>query len=274
MVCFESDFIVISGEMKNRTPSIGLALGGGAVLGAAHIGVLRALEEREIRPTYISGTSIGAFVGALYAFGTSVDELESIALEMDWLHLTHFKLSKMGFLSNEKIGKNILDRIGHARIEESGIPLAVVTTDISTGEKVILRKGVLFKAVMASSCLPGIFIPVEWEDRLLVDGFLCENVPVDPLKEMGAERILAVDLTSNRSLKRPNDLIDLLSNTFDIGFRNMITREFDPETTVVIQPELSGYSKTNTQKTRELIRAGYEAAIQTLNEQAKRLNGG
>ncbi|MGM0506019.1 MAG: patatin-like phospholipase family protein [Bacteroidota bacterium] len=258
--------------MKNQSPSIGLALGGGAVLGAAHIGVLRALEEHKIRPTHISGTSIGAFVGALYAFGTSVDDLESIALEMDWLQLTNFKLSKMGLLSNEKIGKRIQDRIGRVRIEESDIPLAVVATDISTGEKVILREGVLFKAVMASSCLPGIFIPIEWEGRLLVDGFLCENVPVEPLEEMGTDRIVAVDLTSNRSFKRPNDIIDLLSNTFDIGFRNMITREFDPGTTIVIQPELSGYSKTNTRKTRELIKAGYNAAIQTLNEQSDRLS--
>lgn len=257
--------------MTDTKPSIGLALGGGAVLGAAHVGVLRALEEEGIEPDCISGTSIGAFVGALYAFGTSVDELESIALEMDWLHLTHFRLSKMGFLSNEKIGKRILDRIGKARIEESPIPLSVIATDISTGERIILREGALFKAVMASSCLPGIFIPVEWDDRLLVDGFLCENVPVEPLEQIGARKIIAVDLTSNRSFKRPKDIIDLLSNTFDIGFRNMIARDFDSETTIVIQPELSAYSKTNTKKTKELIQAGYDATRRVLDEQGHRL---
>lgn len=250
---------------------IGVALGGGAVLGSAHIGILRALEEAGIEPDYISGTSIGAFVAALYASGVPIDELESIAIELDWLDMTNFKLSRLGLLGNDKIGKLVLETVGKKLIEETSIPLAIVATDISTGEEIVLRNGLLYKAVMASSCLPGIFIPVEWENHLLVDGFLCENVPVSPLKTMGAEKVIACDLTSNRKFHRPDDVIDVLSNTFDIGFRNMIIRNYDEEVTLLVQPELSSYSRTNTSKTRELIQKGYEAGREAVRNQKKKL---
>ncbi len=246
---------------------LGLALGGGAVLGAAHIGVLEALEERGIRPVYISGTSIGAFVGALYAFGKTVDQLKEIALDMDWLDVTNFKLSKLGLLGNDRIGKLILDNLGKKRIEDSQIKLAIVTTDISNGEKVVLTEGPLFKAVMASSCLPGIFIPVEWGDRLLVDGVLSENVPVSPLRDMGAEDVIAVDLTTNRDFKRPNDIIDVLSNTFAIGLNRIVIEQLDDQRTIMIQPKLSAYNKADTRKTKELIKEGYEESCRILDQQ-------
>lgn len=246
---------------------LGLALGGGAVLGAAHIGVLEALEERDIRPEYISGTSIGAFIGALYAFGQTVAQLKEIAFDMDWLDVSNFKLSKMGLLGNDRIGKLILDNLGKKRIEDSQIKLAIVTTDISNGEKVVLTEGPLFKAVMASSCLPGIFIPVKWGDRLLVDGFLSENVPVSPLRAMGAEDIIAVDLTTNRDFKRPNDIIDVLTNTFAIGLNKIFIEQLDDTRIIMIQPKLSAYNKADTRKTKALIKEGYEETNRILDQQ-------
>lgn len=249
---------------KKSYKKLGVALGGGAVLGAAHVGVLKALEENEIRPEFISGTSIGAFVAAHYAFGKSVEELEEIAIHLDWLDVTGFKLSKMGLLSNERLGKKILDNIGKVHIEEADIPLTMIATDISTGKKVVLNEGPLYKAVMASTCLPGIFIPVEWGDYLLVDGVLCENVPVSPLRERGAKDIIAVDLTTNRDYKRPEDLIDVLSNTLDIGLNNMIQEQIKDKRTVFIQPKLGAYNKADTRKTRELMDEGYRAAMQVL----------
>jgi NTE family protein len=245
---------------------LGLALGGGAVLGAAHIGVLQALEERDLKPEFISGTSIGAFVASLYAFGFSVEKLKEIALELDWLDITSFKLSKMGILGNDRIGKLILDNLGKARIEESEIPLAIVSTDITNGEKIVLTEGPLFKAVMASTCLPGIFIPVEWDGRLLVDGVLSENIPISPLRKMGAEDVIAVDLTTNRDFKRPEDIIDVLSNTFDIGLNNMISKQIQDDRTVMIQPKLSAYNKADTRKTKDLIQEGYEEASRILHQ--------
>lgn len=243
---------------------LGIALGGGAVLGAAHVGVLKALEENSIKPEFISGTSIGAFVAAHYAFGSTIEELEEIALNLDWLDVTGFKLSKMGLLSNERLGKKILINIGNKHIEEANIPLTMIATDISTGKKVVLNEGPLYKAVMASACLPGIFIPVEWGDHLLVDGVLCENVPITPLRELGAKEIIAVDLTTNRDYKRPEDLIDVLSNTFDIGLNNMIQEQIKDKQTVFIQPKLGAYNRVDTRTTNELMDEGYRAAMKVL----------
>ena len=244
---------------------LGLALGGGAALGAAHVGVLKAFHEKGLKPYAVSGTSIGAFVAAHLAFGTPYEKLEEIALDLDWLDVSAFKLSKMGLLTNKRLGKKILDEIGKVNIEDAEIPLCMIATDISTGEKVVLKEGPLHKAVMASSCLPGVFAPVEWNNELLlVDGFLCENVPINPLKEMGANTIIGVDLTTNRDYKRPDDIIDVLSNTFDIGLNNMIKEQIEDENITWIQPKLSAYNKADTRQTKQLIDEGYKAAIKVL----------
>lgn len=249
---------------KKKFKKLGVALGGGAALGAAHVGVMKAFKELDIKPEFISGTSIGAFVAAHIAFGTPVEKLEEIALDLDWLDITGFKLSKLGLLSNERLGKRILDEIGKVRIEGSDIPLCMIATDISTGERVVLKEGPLYKAVMASTCLPGIFTPIEWDDMLLVDGVLCENVPITPLREMGAKDIIGVDLTTNRQYKRPENIVDVLTNTFDIALDNMIKEQIEDKKTLLIQPELGAYSMADTGDTEKLIEEGYKAAIKAL----------
>lgn len=250
--------------MAKKYRNLGVALGGGAAYGAAHIGVLKAFEKLEIEPEFISGTSIGAFVAAHYAFGTSLEELEDVGVELDWLDITGFKLSMMGLLSNERLGKSVIEQIGKVTIEESNIPLCMISTNICTGKKKVLKKGPLHKAVMASSCLPGIFVPVEWDKMLLVDGVLCENVPVSPLREMGAKDVIAVDLTTNRNYKCPEDIIDVMMNTFDIGLNNMIQQQLKDDQTILIQPKLTAYNKADTGKAENLIREGYEAAMEAL----------
>ena len=125
----------------------GLALGGGAVLGAAHIGVLRAIKEHNIQIEYISGTSIGAFVAAFYAFGKDWEEIRDIAMELNWMDISALTLSRYGLLSNEKIKKLLNKHIGNKNIEDAEIPLAMVAADASTGEKVILNKGPVAGAV-------------------------------------------------------------------------------------------------------------------------------
>jgi len=247
-----------------RFDKLGIALGGGAALGAAHVGVLKALFEKGIEPEFISGTSIGAFVAAHIAFGTSIEKLEEIATELDWLDITGFEFSKMGILTNERLGQSVLDQLGEVNIEDAKIPLGMIATDISTGKEVVLKEGSLYKAVMASSCLPGVFVPVEWDDMLLVDGVLCENVPVSPLREMGAKDIIAVDLTTNREYKRPDDIVDLLVNTFDIGLNNMIREQIDDEKVLMIQPKLSAFNRADTSQAEQLIDEGYEAAMSAL----------
>jgi NTE family protein len=153
-----------------KKKNIGLALGGGVVLGAAHIGVLKAIDEFNIKISHIGGTSIGALIAALYAFGISWKDIKSIALELGWFDITGLSLSKYGLLSNKDIGKIITDTLGDVKFEDSNIPLAAIATDISTGNNVVLTKGRVAVGIMASTCIPGVFLPVEINGELLVDG--------------------------------------------------------------------------------------------------------
>jgi len=251
-----------SGE-ETEKHKIGLALGGGAALGAAHVGVLRALEEYNIKPGFIAGTSIGAMVGAFYAFGKSVDEIEKIALELDWLDVSGIKLTKMGLLSNDALGDLLNKELGEVTFEEADIDLAVVATDISNGEKVIINEGKVSDAVKASACIPVIFEPVKLNDRLLVDGGLLESVPVSAVGALGAESIIAVDLKAYRQYRKPDDIINVLNNTLEVALTHLANVPMD-DVDLLIQPKLGSYSRMDTNHSREMIELGYEAALEAI----------
>lgn len=246
-----------------RQSFIGLALGGGAVLGGAHIGILRAIEEAGLEVKAISGTSIGAFVATLYAFGKNWQDIQSIVADLDWLDISRFSLSSYGLLSNERLGELLNEHLGDVEINEAHIPLAVIATDISRGEKVILNKGDAAQAVMASTAIPGIFRPVEINNRLLIDGGIMENVPITPLEQMGANFIIAADLTSNRRYEKPDGLIDLLISSIDLALGN-ITKFYNKRASLIIAPELSNYNYTDTDQLQDLINEGYRCAVQIL----------
>lgn len=247
-----------------KKSKIGIALGGGSILGAAHIGVLRAFEAENIAFSAISGTSIGALVSALYAFGVSVDDIEEIAVDLDWLDVSGFAFSRLGLLSNEKMGKMIIDVLGDVQFQDARIPLSVVATDVGRFEKVILDSGDVARAVMASTCLPGIFIPVEIDGRMLVDGGLMENVPVSPLIAQHMDTVIGVDLNAGRKFKNPEDLIDVLINAIDIAIDNA-TRLQTQKADWVIAPALSAYNRTDRGHVRALIREGEAAARRILS---------
>ena len=242
--------------MKNT----GLALGGGAVLGAAHVGTVRAIEELNIRIHYIAGTSIGAFVAAFYAFGKNWKELEKIASVMNWLDITGISLSRYGLLSNEKLGDMVIEQIGDKNIEDSEIPLAMVATDITTGEKVILKKGSVAQAVRASTCIPGIFMPVEIDGQMLVDGGVVENVPVNTVKEMGAEYVIGVDLNAKYSYEKPDNILDVILNSFNFLMLQSDKLQTD-NADLLIKPDLSSFNRSDTDQVDELMKKGYEDSI-------------
>lgn len=252
-------------QRDESPPTIGVALGGGAVLGASHIGTLKALEEHDLQPDLIAGTSIGALIAALYAFGVNPGRMEEIAVRLKWLDISSISLSKMGLLSNEKLRGIIKKHIGEKQIEDAELPLAIITTDLSSGEKVVLREGDVATAIMASTCIPGIFIPVETDGRLLVDGGLVENVPVSALVDMGAERIIAVDINAYRLYNKPDDIIEVVTNALDIAMENL-TKTRSKEIDLLIRPELSSYSRTeiDSEKIRKLFREGYKTADEAL----------
>ncbi len=249
---------------KQKKKKIGLALGGGVVLGAAHIGVLQALQEMEIDVDIVTGTSIGAFIAALYAFGKPWDVIESIARDLEWVDMASLALSQYGLLSNHKLGEIMHDFIGDVRFDEARIRLGMVASDVVTGERVRLTEGQVGEAVMASSCIPGIFAPVNIAGSMLIDGGLLENVPIMLAHEMGADRIIAVDLfTASHSRRTPDNLIDLLMNTYYAAMR-YAARPYNEFADVVITPDLSEFSLLNTNQIPALTKAGYLAAKEQL----------
>lgn len=248
---------------EGRDKKVGLALGGGATLGAAHVGVLRALEEFDIEIDCIAGTSIGAMVGAFYAFGMSVNDIEDIALDLNWPDISGLALSKMGLLTNDAMGKLLDEYFGDVQFDEAHIPFAAVATDISTGKKAILKKGDVSDAVKASTCIPVLFEPVEIDGRLLVDGGLKESVPLSAVQERGVDFTIGVDLNAYRNYERPENILDILNNTLDIALKhlaNVNLKEID----LLIQPNLAEFSRSDTKNTAEMITLGYEAAIEAL----------
>ena len=243
--------------------TLGLALGGGAILGAAHIGVLQALEEGGVEVTHLAGASMGALVGSLFAFGLSGKEIESLAEELRWPDVTGFFPSKLGLFSMDRLQATLRRQLGDVRIEDAGIPLALLATDISTGEKVVMTEGELATAATASACVPGLFIPVEREGRLLVDGGLLENLPVSPLRAWGVARIVAVDVHMGRQFHRPRTLPELLSNALDMALASA-AREKAREADLVITPDTSSWSRREMDDIPALVREGYRAAREGL----------
>jgi NTE family protein len=248
-----------------RNKKIGLALGGGAVLGAAHIGVLKALKELQVDIACISGTSIGAFVAAFYANGVEWEEIEKIASEIKWLDLSGISLSGLGLLSNEKMGKLIEKHLGKRDLQDAKIPLAMIATDIASGDKVIMQKGSVADAVMASTCIPGIFTPVEINGRMLVDGGVVENVPVTPLKEMGADLIISVDLNAAHKARKPSNIIEVLLRTFDFLIQSTSDLQ-KKKADIRIEPDLSDYNMVEIKQAPDLILEGYHSAMKVLRK--------
>lgn len=246
----------------------GVAFGGGAVLGAAHIGVLKAMHELGFRAGYVSGTSIGSFIAALYAFGKSWRDIEKLALDLDWSDLSGLTISEYGLLSNRKFGALVERLLGSCNIEDAPIPLAIVATDICTGQKVVLRKGDVATAVMASSSIPGVFRPVEHDGMLLVDGVLTENVPISPLREMGAGRIVCVDLLGRHTFCRPEHLATLLMNAFYSALRTISELQIR-NADLVITPDLTGYSLVDMSAVPAILQAGYAEARPLLDSWLK-----
>ena len=254
--------------MDRDVKTLGLALSGGAILGAAHIGVLKALDELGVRATHLAGTSMGAIVASFYAFGFSGREIEGIAEELRWPDITGFSPSKLGLLSMERLMETLRGHLGPVRIESASRPLALIATDISSGEKVVMREGDLATAAAASACVPGIFIPVEREGRLLVDGGLLENLPVSPLTEWGVDRILAVDVHAGRRFLRPRSLPELLINALDVALANS-GRESARAADLLIAPDTSSWSRAQTDDIPALVAEGYRAAKEALRAQPR-----
>ncbi|WP_284614392.1 patatin-like phospholipase family protein [Aquabacterium humicola] len=257
-------------EPPPRPPKIGLALGGGAARGFAHIGVIQVLEEAGIRPELVVGTSAGSLVAAMYAAGRSGAELARIALAMDESAITDWSFPGRGLIRGEALARYVREQTGGKSIEQLPLPLGIVATDLDSGEAVLFQRGDPGVAVRASSAVPAVFQPVKIGTREYVDGGLVSPVPVRFARQMGAELVIAVDISTAPDGNPTGDMMRLLLQTFAIMGRSINRFELK-EADVVLRPKLRGFSGADFTVRRQTIDAGREAALAALGPLKQRL---
>ncbi len=239
-----------------KTASLGLALGGGFARGIAHIGVLKVLEEEKIPIACIAGTSVGALIGAAYCSGVSPAELEEVAARVRFRDLARWTLSRYGFATNHRMIGFLNKLLKVKTFEELRIPLAVTATDFNSGEGAVFRSGLLVDPVRASCAYPGVFLPVMVNGRLLVDGMLAHSLPTKPVRDMGAERVLAVSLRSKWSGgDRPRHIFDVIGQCFSIA-QDMNCTQARQCADLVIEPDVTGYRYDDFEQSPALVALG------------------
>ncbi|QXH58024.1 patatin-like phospholipase family protein [Pseudomonas maumuensis] len=282
---------------ETARPKIGLVLSGGAARGLAHIGVLKALEEQGVRIDAIAGTSMGAVVGGLYASGYSIAELEKLATTLDWQQalsdapprkdvpfrrkqddrdfLVKQKLSfrddgslglPLGVIQGQNLALLLESKLAHTAdirdFDKLPIPFRAVATDITSGEKVIFRRGHLPQVIRASMSIPAVFAPVELDGRLLVDGGMTDNIPVDVVREMGVDLAIVVDIgTPLRNRKQLATVVDVLNQSITLMTRRNSEEQLASlrREDILVQPPLSAFGVTDFGRAQDMIDAGYRA---------------
>jgi NTE family protein len=278
-------------------PKVGLVLSGGAARGLAHIGVLKALEEQGIQIDAIAGTSMGAVVGGLYASGYKIDELQKLALNIDWQQalsdappradvpfrrkqddrdfLVKQQLSfrddgslglPLGVIQGQNLALMLESLLAHASdtrdFDKLPIPFRAVATDIASGDKVVFRKGHLPQVIRASMSIPAVFAPVELDGRLLVDGGMTDNIPLDVAREMGVDVAIVVDIgTPLRNRKQLTTVVDVLNQSITLMTRRNSEEQLAAlhKDDILIQPSLASFGVTDFGRAEEMIDAGYRA---------------
>jgi NTE family protein len=243
---------------QERPLRVGLALGGGFARGIAHVGVLRALQENDIPIDFIAGTSVGALIAAAYASGSTMDEMERQGAATRFRDFGRWTISRMGMASNERL-EDFLRKFTLLRhFDDLKIPLGIVATDIISGESVHFRKGEIGTALRASCAYPGLFLPVEYRDHVLVDGFLTEAVPAVCVREMGAELVISVHLEPGLLADKPRNTIEVISRSFSI-IQSKTHQPWRDATDILIEPDVHSILWDEFVRTPELVAAGADA---------------
>lgn len=253
-----------------KPPRIGLALGGGAARGFAHIGVIQVLEENGIKVDLVAGTSAGSLVAALYASGKNGRELATLAEAMDEGAITDWAFPTRGLIRGEALARFVREKTGGRLIEQMTIPLGIVATDLSDGAPILFRTGDTGTAVRASSAVPTIFQPVRIGTRDYVDGGLVAPVPVRFARQMGAELIIAVDISAPPEDKPGGDAIRMLLQTVSIMGRSINNFELR-DADLVLRPKLDGIGSADFAARKRSIQAGREIAQAALAQIRQRI---
>src|SRR6202007_1609148 len=255
--------------VEPRIPAIGLALGGGFARGMAHIGVLKVLEEEGIPVRVVTGTSVGALIGASYCSGLSIEELEKVAHSCRFTTFARWTVSRYGFASNDRMVSFLTRTLKVKTCEELRIPLGVTATDFNTGQGVVFHSGSIIDPVRASCAYPGMFLPVEIRGRYLVDGMLSHPVPTRPLRDMGAERVLAVHLKGTWAKGgAPRHLLDVIGQSFAIA-QDAMSSLWKDAADIVVEPDVAGFAYDDFKRAADLIKVGEVAMRKALPEVRK-----
>lgn len=246
-------------------PRIGLALGGGAARGFAHVGVIQVLEEAGIRPAMVAGTSAGSLVAAFYASGKSGKQLQHVAETMEEATMADWTLPlfNRGMLRGDALARYVNGQVGSRLIEDFPLPLGIVATDLNSGQSMLFQRGDTGTAVRASSAVPAVFQPVRISGRDYVDGGLVSPVPVRAARQMGAELIIAVDISSPPDGNLAGGTLDVLLQTFSIMSKSINYFELR-EADIVVQPALPGVSSSDFSSRKKSIEAGRRAMQQLM----------
>jgi NTE family protein len=253
-----------------RPPRIGLALGGGAARGFAHIGVIQVLEEAGIRPDLVAGTSAGSLVAAMYASGKTGHEMGNLAQTMDEGAITDWSFPMRGLIRGEALARYVREQTGGKSIEQMVMPLGIVATDLDSGNAILFQRGDTGIAVRASSAVPAVFQPVRIGAREYVDGGLVSPVPVRFARQMGAELVIAVDISSPPDGAATGDVMKMLLQTFAIMGRSINQFELR-DADIVLRPLLTGISSADFTARKRAIQAGRDVATAMLPQLRARI---
>ncbi|MBS4189107.1 patatin-like phospholipase family protein [Bacillus sp. FJAT-49705] len=240
-----------------QRPRIGLALGSGGARGFAHLGVIKILKEEGIPIDLIAGSSMGAMVGCFYGAGLNIDRLYKLSKAFKRKYYLDFTIPKMGFIAGKRV-KELIRVFTHGKtLEQLELPVSVVATDLMTGEKVVFTKGLIADAVRASISIPGIFVPEKLNGRLLVDGGVVDRVPVSVVKEMGADIIIAIDVSHVKINTEITTIYDVIMQSLDIMQMELVSHR-EIESDIMIRPRVEMYSSRAFTNIEDIIRIGEE----------------
>lgn len=256
--------------MIRKKKKIGLALSGGAVLGIAHLGAIKVLEENNIPIDIIAGTSAGSLVGAFVAAGYSSDKLFGMAKTVSWENIGTITIPKMGLLNSKALENFVDEELGGIDIRDLLKTYAAVGVDLTRGREVVFTQGPVSEAVRASCSIPGIFTPLIKGDQVIVDGGVLNVLPTDVVKNLGAEYIISVKLKpSLSSAKPPQNIIQVIINSSMLAWGQLADNA--PQGDVTITPDLSGLNPHDFKQADELYQRGRDAALQTIEQIKKDL---
>ncbi|MCP8970262.1 patatin-like phospholipase family protein [Ectobacillus ponti] len=242
-----------------REPKIGLALGSGGAKGFAHIGVIKVLREAGIPIDMIAGSSMGALVATFYAAGCNVERLYKLSQLFKRKYYLDFTVPKMGFIAGKRVKEMIRVFTYNRNIEQLDIPTAVVATDILTGEKVVFTEGPAAPAVRASIAIPGIFVPERIGDRLLVDGGVIDRIPVSVVKDLGADIVLAVDVSPTKVQGEVTSIYDVIMQSIEI-MQHELVHHRQTASDLMLHPAVEQFSSRAFTNIEEIVRVGEEEA--------------